>query len=222
MLSAVEEEPEKEAEKDNLATGATFQRPGGVGPSLTLESTDPSDLRFKVGNGVSCNVGGRGAKGVVVKLLHKHPSMPTGYVAAYLVRLNESGRCIAAPIDKDACIRADISAITETLTPADLDPGARRRGSRSELRLAAAPRRATAFTKASTLRLFVAAASPPCPCLHSRVSLTFPLTLIFLHTPHSPIHTHFLTPLRSDAPLRCRRSRPRQQRTRQAGAGCCR
>jgi len=74
-----------------------------------LEEVRLKQLRFAVGDSVECNVGGmRRAswkKGIVVVKRYRDENMPPGLIAAYQVRLDDSGDLIYAPDDFDEIIR---------------------------------------------------------------------------------------------------------------------
>lgn len=74
-----------------------------------LEQTRLEQLRFNVGDPVECNCGGmrrpNWKKGVVVQKRYRDEYMPPGLVAAYQVRLDDSGDLIYAPEDFDEIVR---------------------------------------------------------------------------------------------------------------------
>ena len=63
-------------------------------------------LRFGTGDEVECNVGeGQWDRGVVVGLMYRDDSMPSGQMAPYQVRLHADDELIFAPEDSDCVIR---------------------------------------------------------------------------------------------------------------------
>ena len=74
-----------------------------------LEQVRLEQLRFDVGDSVECNVGGvrrsTWKKGAVVQKRYRNEYMPPGLIAAYQVRLDDSGDLIYAPEDVDEIIR---------------------------------------------------------------------------------------------------------------------
>jgi hypothetical protein len=78
-----------------------------------LEQTRLEQLRFNVGDPVECNCGGMRRptwkKGVVVQKRYRDEYMPPGLVAAYQVRLDDSGDLIYAPEDFDEIIRKPLA-----------------------------------------------------------------------------------------------------------------
>ena len=73
-----------------------------------LEQARLEQLRFSDGDSVECNVGGirrpTWKKGVVVEKRYRNQYMPPGLIAAYQVRLDDSGDFIYAPEDLDEII----------------------------------------------------------------------------------------------------------------------
>ena len=62
------------------------------------------NLRFKVGDEVTCNATDGWADGVVVKQMYRSEFMPPGFVAPYQIKLT-NGTLIYAPMDTDELIK---------------------------------------------------------------------------------------------------------------------
>ena len=75
-----------------------------------MEEKDDIKLRFAIGAEVACNMGDEWAEGRVVQHFYTQRGFPSGYCAAYQVKLNDGGRLIFAPRDHDGFIGVPMAA----------------------------------------------------------------------------------------------------------------